>query len=360
MEEKDSTATSLMRGSDAPSSTGSSQAMQEGGYGTAGETEPTNHVEQAKDFFTNPVQDLLETKDELLSIKDFWHDMKKRERAGFHQATLIVGTVMALVIAAYCVVVRLSHYGEQAPIYSSYLAGELGIAALAQLFFSYQGICLENSPMVLIANINAIGVTVRLALSIHLQLVTSALSIAFLVTVSLLTIIHMFTSFHAWGGEFTRYITFVIGTEGHIQLMYRQYQFMTAIAFMDLEFLAMASMTIFFFLEDSIVETILIVVGFFLVSIAIRSALRHSVRKETTYGLLILVPVIPILSPILMDILNWESLGCVKLRPLPLSSSFLFESLHGVTTCHYSVVFLLQLLLVCVGLQMIPETLQPT
>ena len=261
----------------------------------------------AVEFVSNPVGDLAGVKDELISISDFWADMRKRERTFFHQSTLVLGVVLAVTIVAYCITLKTDPRTHvESTVFSDYLAVELGIVGIAQLFFSFRGICLENSPMLLIANVNAIGLSIRIGLSVHLQLLSQTADILFLVLVNIFTVLHLVTSYVAWGGEFTRYIAFVIGTNGEIQLLYRQYQLLLlAISFMDLEFLAMSCATLYFFTEV-VWWHYVVVSALLLFSLGLRSALRVAVRRETLWSLFVLIPLL-LVAPVMLGLGTYYS-----------------------------------------------------
>jgi hypothetical protein len=244
------------------------------------------------------LQDVKDVKDEFFSIREFWGDMRRRERTGFHQGTLILGILLALLVCAYCIVLEIYKPKTGNQVFRDYLAVELALAGLSQLFLSFRGICLENSPMLLMANVNAIGLTIRLGLSNHLGLLSLPADIVFLVLISVFTLSHLITSYVAWGGEFTRFIAFVIGTNTHIQTLYRQYQLLLATMLMDLQFLAMSSATIFFFTTNAWWHYLIIALTI-LKSFIVSSAVRRSVRLEASWGLYVCLPLF-LISPIVL------------------------------------------------------------
>ena len=88
-----------------------------------------------------------------------------------------------------------------------------------------------------------------------------------------------------------------------------------------------SSVTIFFFLKDSYVLTSIVVGSIFLLSIGIRSALRHSVKKETTFGFLLLTPIL-LAIPIILG--------------LAVESSHLFDlTVEVPTSCRSNSIFIL-------------------
>lgn len=127
-----------------------------GSYGTLGAT----------DIVAQPVLDMQERMYEFLSLRAFWRDMERRQREPFHKATLVLGFSFGFVAVAYCItVLTLHNHADQYDPLLWFVTSEVLIAAVAQVIYTSVGICVENSGMLLMANVNAIGITIRIGLT---------------------------------------------------------------------------------------------------------------------------------------------------------------------------------------------------
>lgn len=238
----------------------------------------------------NPLADAQEAGAQWLSIGDFWKDMIRRERTGFHQGSVVLGYTLCLVASIYCVVLKVDHLSSvEDEVLLNFLAVELAVSGVCQLFYSVWGICLENSPMLLIANINAIGIATRLGLSLTSSFLVEEASISFFVIFTVFTVAHLGVTGWAWGGEFCRFMCFVIGTDEAVQKMYRKYQLMCALSMMDVQFTLMSTITLLFFVSTAWWHYV-VLAAVFLISCVMRTGLRQAIRRERVPGLALLIP----------------------------------------------------------------------
>jgi hypothetical protein len=159
------------------------------------------------------------------------------------------------------------------------------------MLYSVRGICLENSSVLLIANLNSIALVVRIGVSLTADLQDTKIDIAFTVVNAALALCHMVTSFIAWGGEFNRFMMFCVSTDIEIQKLFRQYQLMLALSTFDIQFCIMTSVVVLFFVQVHWWHYVLTGVLLF-VNMAAKAAVRRSVRRETLTHLAYVIPVI--------------------------------------------------------------------
>lgn len=237
-------------------------------------------VSSIKVAIQSPISDIREATNEALSIRDFWNDMVRRERTGAHQATLVLGFLQTVLTLCYVVVCATDHTPAADRVYLSYVGIELSIAGVAQLIYSTRGICLENSSMLLMAAVNGVGMSIRLGLSIDLNMLPRDVDIAFFAIFTALTVFHVGSSLRAWGGEFSRFIAFRISTDTDIQRIYRKYELHMAVSMLDCQVSAMAISTVLFFTSVEWWHYFLFG-AMMLVTFVQRSALRHATRNES-------------------------------------------------------------------------------
>lgn len=272
----------LTDGDDTASTTASSRGRFAAGYDAI--------ASQAAAFVAKPVQEVQQNMKEAISIKLFWGDMDRRERTGFHKATLIVGLLQAVVIVVYSVMLEAHHLDTVIDYrYLNFVVVEVLIASAAQVVYSLRGICLENSPMLLVANINSMFLAVRIGLTASIGMQSLAVDATFVALYSLLAVLHVAVSYVAWGGEFSRFMSFCIGADSHVQEMFRQYQLLGAVGSLDMQLCVMTAAALLFFVETHWWHYVLVAVVLF-VNLALRSLLRRVVREEKPKALLFVLP----------------------------------------------------------------------
>lgn len=245
--------------------------------------------EGAQSFVTKPVQEVQETVSEMLLLKLFWNDMERRERTRAHQATLVLGIAQFVLVIVYIILLEANHVSNIDYRYLNFIVMEVFIASAAQTVYSVRGICLENSPMLLIANINAVFLAIRIGLTVKMELQPRGVDAAFSALYALLTTMHVAASFTAWGGEFSRFMSFCISAEQAIQNMFRQYQFLTSIAALDLQMCVMTAAALLFFVDTHFWHYIVVSVLMF-INIALHSLIRRVIRHERPLALAVVVP----------------------------------------------------------------------
>ena len=253
-------------------------------------------------FVKNPVEDIQESAVEALSLKTFWEDMKRREHTEAHQGVVVLGFLQLILLVLYVTYLQLGHVNGSTT-YVDYVSVEVIICTICQTYFSVRSICVENSPMLLVANLNMIGVTIRLGLSVEYRLLEEGPSYAVLGVYAFLTLLHLVASWVAWGGEFSRFAMFAVGPNSDIQRMFRQYQSLLSASSLDLQWAAMAIATLLFFTKGVWWHYVIFTV-LFLFSIAHRTAVRQAIRKESVTSFVILVPLLVVL-PIAVALAMW-------------------------------------------------------
>ena len=244
----------------------------------------------ATNFVSNPIDD---AKQQFagFSVREFWQDMERRERTFYHQATLVLGAIQTLLVVIYVVTVEFQHKSNVDYRYLNFILAEVLIAGLCQCIYSVRGICLENSSVLLISNLNAIALAIRIGVSITANMEEHYMDLMFTVAFAALTVAHLATSFVAWGGEFNRFMMYCVSTDIDVQRLFRQYQLMLALGAFDLQFCIMTSAVILFFVEIHWWHYVLITSLLF-INIAARAAVRRAVRSESLVHLTYVGPVV--------------------------------------------------------------------
>lgn len=243
-------------------------------------------------FVARPVQEIQSDLRSVSLLKLFWEDMERRERTGFHQGTLILGVAQAVLVVAYCISLEVHSHDVNGTSsnyrYRNYMVVEVLVAGLAQAYYSVRGICLENSPMLLVANVNCIFLAIRMGLTVSAGLQTRIVDLTFTAVSAVITVMHVAISFIAWGGEFSRFMGYCIGTDERVQEMFREYQLMGAAAALDNQLCVMIAAAALFFAEPVWWHYVVVSVVMFL-NLAMRSLTRSAVRSETTTPLLVAI-----------------------------------------------------------------------
>lgn len=233
-------------------------------------------------FVSRPVDELRKDFQSVTSLRLFWEDMERREKTGFHQGTLLLGVAQGLLVFAYCI--SLEVHGDKSGVsnyrFRNYMVVEVLVAGLAQTYYSVRGICLENSPMLLVANVNCIFLAIRMGLTVSAQLQSRAVDVTFTAVAALITVMHVAVSYVAWGGEFSRFMGFCIGTDERIQAMFREYQLLGAAGALDNQLCVMIAAAALFFAEPQWWHYVLVSVVMF-INLAMRSLVRSAIRNET-------------------------------------------------------------------------------
>jgi hypothetical protein len=247
-------------------------------------------VTSAAGFVAAPIAD-AKSQLEGFHVMEFWHDMDRRERTFYHKATVILGVLQTVLVFAYVATVELKHKSHVDYRYLNFILAEVFIGGLFQSVYSVRGICLENSSVLLISNLNSIALAIRIGVSITAAMEEAYVDVGFTVVYAVLAMCHILTSFVAWGGEFNRFMMFCVSTDIEIQKLFRQYQLMLALSSFDIQFCVMTSAVILFFVEVHWWHYVLVSCLLF-VNLAAKAAVRRSVRSESLTHLAYVIPII--------------------------------------------------------------------
>lgn len=224
------------------------------------------------------------------SIRDFWTDMERRERTGYHQATLVLGLLQTALVTCYVITVFVRPSQGIDYRFMSFVLLEILIAGLSQAVYSARGICLENSSVLMVSNLNSVGLAMRMGLLIPTGLESRLMDIIFTSSFAVLTVMHISVSFIAWGGEFNRFMMFCVSTNVEIQKLFRQYQLMLALGAFDIQFCLMTTVILLFFVKThwwhyAVLGSLLVV------NIMARAMVRLAIRQESLSRLMFAIPV---------------------------------------------------------------------
>jgi hypothetical protein len=244
----------------------------------------------AAGFVVAPLTDVRE-QIKGFQLKDFWMDMERRERTFWHKATLILGLVQTLLVIVYVATIEFRHKADVDYRYLNFILANVFIGGLFQSVYSVRGICLENSSVLLVSNLNSVALAIRIGVSITANMEETYLDVAFTVGYAVLCVCHLVSSFVAWGGEFNRFMMYCVSTDIDIQRLFRQYQLMLALSSFDIQFCVMTSVVILFFVEVHWWHYVLVSALLF-VNLAAKAMVRRCVRNETLTQLGFVIPVV--------------------------------------------------------------------
>jgi hypothetical protein len=228
----------------------------------------------ARTYLSRPRQELLEVLREASAFKLFWYDMRLRPHAAAHRFLLISGVWLFVVVITSCFVMEFDPVVEHE--YIHYVILERCITGIAQLLLTSRAVFVENRPLLLIANLNAVGLLTRAAMKEMMHDVPNFILLALLI-VGFIT--HVATTYVAIKGGMERFSFYMISNDPAIRRMYDYYLTYTALALLDLECSILATASIFFFMETRWYWFILFGVFIFF-AVANGSLLRHVIRTE--------------------------------------------------------------------------------
>jgi hypothetical protein len=235
-----------------------------------------------------PLQQLQKQIKEALSIADFWADMSRRERTGFHKGSVVVAFMQLIVGVAYCLAMISRPPGKVDYLYINFIAWDVFIAAVAQFLFSVRGVCLENFASLLIGNINSVATLARIGLTIQIGLEHVEIDASITGVYAALALAFSACSFVAWGGGFQRFMMFQIGPDESVQRMFRAYQMCLSVGALDLQFMAMSVVALLFTAETRWWHfVVVLVLG--LSNVVGRLSLRVVLREERPFPIVLIV-----------------------------------------------------------------------
>jgi hypothetical protein len=202
----------------------------------------------------NTVKDIQQSFSQFLLIKLWWRDIGRRAGSEYHYTTLFAGSVLIpLAMLAYILAFELNPPSGIDREYRHYICASMGVALVAQLWFSFHGICFENAAMLLAANVVAGAIALRIVVRPLLDddAETGRKVERWIIEglVCLFVLIHFVASVLAWRANdgFKRFIFFAIGGTTRVQNRYRVYQAWAACSRVDIFFTILTCLSIGFF-----------------------------------------------------------------------------------------------------------------
>jgi cell division protein FtsB len=238
-------------------------------------------------YLSRPHEEVLAMIREASALRLFWYDMRLRPNATAHRTVMVSGLLLSLVTIVSLFVMEFDAFlGDHDAIHFVIL--ERLIAGTAQALFSTRAICVENKPLLIIANCNAAGIVVRFAIK---QMMFPTANWILLALTCVAFLVHLVASVISIRGGLSRFAIYMISSDTKILAMYRDFQGYTAIALLDLETAILSVASLFFFMEKRWYWYVLFVALIF-ASIANSSLLRHIIRTERQRtSLIVLIPI---------------------------------------------------------------------
>ena len=234
-------------------------------------------ISAAAGYLSRPQEDVMEAIRQMSAVKLFWHDMRLRPNANAHRAVLLAGVLIGLIGIAMCIGM-ISDDAVRDRELVHYVMLERAVVAVSQIAFTGRAISVENEPLLVIANVNALGLLVRAGLKEMMDPIPNYILLGLLAAACLG---HVIASAVAIVGGLTRISVFTMGSEVHIQRLYRDYQAYNALALLDLELAVLAVATVFFLMDNHWYWYMLFAVLVFF-TIANGSLLRQMIQKESS------------------------------------------------------------------------------
>lgn len=223
----------------------------------------------------------------------WWEDMKRRERTYGHQATLLLGFVQLLVLLVMGTAIMIRGGQLEEDNFAMFIGWELFCAGLCQATFSIFGIVTEDAPLLLAANVNMALISARLfyqsSLVTHELLNTTAAWIGSSIYL-VVAVAHAGCSYYAWGGEFIRFMVFSIGPDPSLHKLFRRYQGLCGIAFLDMQYTLLTSINFFFILRRDWWRYVVLLCTT-LVAVISSGVVITAIRRERTRILLLSLPI---------------------------------------------------------------------
>jgi len=231
---------------------------------------------------------LSKQKKNLESVQQHWADFDRREFSWASKGLLVLAVMQLICVAVYdvflyesdCSVFGSSEEGCAAPGTErrTYISVCIAIAMVFQSYLCVTGVIFENLPMLIMANLNATVVIVRMYVS-NKNITSDVFRITPVVISGVLSGVTILFSLFA-GSKFGRLMYFTISSNEEILRLYKRYQFVQALLVLDAQFAAMTMATAFQF-EHTLGEWDTVIAVVVCVAVAvINLSLIYHIRLE--------------------------------------------------------------------------------